>query len=212
MRPERPPEPAGIPSWAIPAIVIALVLAAGIAVGGYEIGTHANGHPAATQTPTPTVTPRPTPTVAPRTAGPSPTASTTSTPAVTVTPTASSGNVLTQEQAVIRQHNYVPDRYAWVSAGQRGRLYGWSATCANSGDGYCQRVFFFLGNTLLGTDTKTASRQIIGVAPGGSGTIWVRYANYRASDPLCCPSLKPVRISYTWTGSALTASGTPPGH
>jgi hypothetical protein len=85
-------------------------------------------------------------------------------------------------------------------------------TCGGSADGKCQQVFFFIGTRYLGTDTLKPSTAIGSISPAGPGRIRVSYANYRPNDPLCCPGLPPVPITYTWDGGALHPDGTPPGH
>ncbi len=79
-------------------------------------------------------------------------------------------------------------------------------------DGYTQWVFFFDGTTYLGTDTAVPSPQLALAGSPGPGQISVQYTHYAADDPLCCPSLPPVTITYTWDGEKLTPNGTPPGH
>lgn len=79
-------------------------------------------------------------------------------------------------------------------------------------DGYTQWVFFFSGTTYLGTDTAVPSPQLSLAGSPGPGQIDVKYTNYAANDPLCCPTLPPVTITYTWNGTTVTPNGTPPGH
>jgi hypothetical protein len=50
------------------------------------------------------------------------------------------------------------------------------------------------------------------VGPGPWGSVTVTNTSYAPSDPLCCPSLLPETVTYTWTGTALVPDGTPPGH
>jgi hypothetical protein len=153
----------------------------------------------------PQASPTPTPT-------PVPTA--TSTP--TVIPTLNPVAVKSQDRSRISTLGYVPAKhipaFAFTPDGSGGTLYGWTATCRGSGDGYCQKVFFFDGTRLLGTDTKGNSAAIDSVESAGPRVIDVTYANYKPSDALCCPSGVPVTISYTWSGQSFKASGTPPGH
>ena len=87
-----------------------------------------------------------------------------------------------------------------------------AGTAIGSADGYSQWVFFFSGSTYLGTDTSQPSPQLSLAGSAGGGQIGVTYVNYAASDPLCCPSLAPITITYTWDGSRVTPNGTPPGH
>jgi hypothetical protein len=99
-----------------------------------------------------------------------------------------------------------------VPDGFGSTLYAWPAVCTGSADGYCQKVFFFIDSRYLGTDTARASNAITNVQASGTGSIAVTYPSYAPQDPLCCPSGKPVTITYHWTGSKLVPSGTPPGH
>jgi hypothetical protein len=114
---------------------------------------------------------------------------------------------------VIRAYNYLPDQQpAATDDGFGHTLYAWRGVCVGSADGYCQKVFFFIGTTYLGTDTFADSTRILAVTSGGVGTINVTYANYQPRDARCCPSGSPVTITYHWDGTHLTPSGTPPGH
>src|SRR5579875_610895 len=70
-----------------------------------------------------------------------------------------------------------------------------SGTAIQSADGYNQWVFFFLGDTYLGTDTATPSFGLQIVGNAGPGAINVQYTAYGPNDPLCCPSLPPVVIT-----------------
>jgi hypothetical protein len=81
-----------------------------------------------------------------------------------------------------------------------------------SADGAPMWVFFFNGDTYLGTDTLMPSLGLSLVGSPAPGQINVSYTNYAPNDPLCCPSLPPVTITYTWNGQSVTPSGTPPGH
>ncbi len=116
--------------------------------------------------------------------------------------------------ATIASHGYTPDpgSEAETDDGNGGTLLAWRGTCSSSGDGHCQRVFFFIDRHYLGTDTFTASPGIRSVESVGSRRIAVTYNNYLANDPLCCPSGQPVTITYTWDSGKLTPDGVPPGH
>ncbi len=89
---------------------------------------------------------------------------------------------------------------------------GISGTVIGSADGGGQWVFFFTGTTYLGTDTASASSFLSLAGSPGPGQIAVSYIAYAPADPLCCPTLPPVTITYTWNGSLVTPNGTPPGH
>ena len=87
-----------------------------------------------------------------------------------------------------------------------------AATKIGTADGYTQWVFFFNGTTYLGTDTAVPSPQLSLAGSPAPGQVEVKYVAYGPDDPLCCPTLPPVTITYTWDGTTLTSSGTPPGH
>ena len=87
-----------------------------------------------------------------------------------------------------------------------------AATKIGTADGYTQWVFFFNGTTYLGTDTAVPSPQLSLAGSPAPGQVEVKYVAYGPDDPLCCPTLPPVTITYTWDGTKLTSSGTPPGH
>lgn len=211
MRENRPNPPSGVPGWTLPAIVVAVILAIGIGYAGYEIG---NGKSSAGSDATPTATPSATPMTA---------STATSTP-VGVTPTPTSTPVRKTvavpagtgtkavDKAIVRAEGYLPQAWANMDI-IGGKIWAFTATCANTGDGYCQTIFFFRNRSLLGTDTKKPSREILGLSYSHSPqAILVKYANYKPSDPMCCPSRRPVTIAYSWNGSNIVASGTPPGH
>jgi hypothetical protein len=195
--------------WLIPLIaVLALLVGAAGAFAATKLMNGRSQAVSATVTPQPSATPRPAPTMTPQ-----PQPSATSAPQATATTAPPTGDALTLDPAVIEKHGYTPAQgHAETSDGSGGTLYAWAAVCSSSADGYCQRVFFFDGTRYLGTDTATDSTSISDVSTVGPQTIGVTYANYLPSDPLCCPSGKPVTIKYYWTGSKLIPSGTPPGH
>ncbi len=89
---------------------------------------------------------------------------------------------------------------------------GISGAKLNNADGGPQWVFFFTGASYLGTDTAVPSSFLALAGTPAAGQISVSYQNYAPGDPLCCPTLPPVTITYTWNGSTVTPSGTPPGH
>jgi hypothetical protein len=93
-----------------------------------------------------------------------------------------------------------------------GTLIAISGTLSQSADGYNQWVFFFLGAEYLGTDTASPSFGLQITGNAGPGAISVQYVAYGPNDPLCCPTLPPVVITYTWDGRSLLPNGTPPGH
>jgi serine/threonine-protein kinase len=205
--------------WIAALLLLALLIGAGIAwalarssLGGSHSAAGSTSRATATALPTTapaTATPQPTavrasPTPLPGSATPVP-------PSPTAVPPA---NPTTNNPAVIKQLGYTPDarQQAETSDGFGHVLYAYLGICTGSADGKCQKVFFFIGTRYLGTDTSADSPEILGVTADGAQTIGVTYANYRAQDPLCCPSGAPVKIDYRWTGTRLIPSGTPPGH
>lgn len=177
---------------ALAAVVVAVVLFLALRSGG--------GSPALVAADSPTPPPARSPSA--RAATPS---------AVPRTPTAVPTPL--PPQAVLASKGFAPVGDVVVTDdGSGGRLSAVKGVCQGSADGYCQQVFFFDNGQYLGTDTLATSRGIINVAAGGAAKIAITYAQYAPEDPLCCPSLAPVTIVYTWTGSTLEPSGTPPGH
>jgi hypothetical protein len=123
-------------------------------------------------------------------------------------------NPSVNDPAVIRAHGYDP--VTWTQHTHDGpvhtpdgfghTLYAWVAICHSSGDGYCQKVFFFIDTRFVGTDTSKPSPQILRLAARGTGVIAVTYAYYRKNDPLCCPTGHPFTITFHWTGQRLRRS------
>jgi LppP/LprE lipoprotein len=117
------------------------------------------------------------------------------------------------DPTVVRAKGYDPSqRFVQTSDSSGQNLYAWHGVCHGSADGYCQKMFFFIGSTYLGTDTGAASIDIMDFQPAGPGSIAVTYANYKSNDPFCCPTGRPATITYHWNGTRLVASGIPPGH
>lgn len=181
---------------ALGAVVVTVVLLLALGSGGSS--------PALVGGESPTVSPAASPAASPTApaAAPSPARSS---PTAVPTPVSM--------QALLASKGFTPagDPVA-TDDGQGGRLAAVKGICQGSADGYCQQVFFFDNGQYLGTDTLGTSFGIISVAAAGAARISVTYAHYAPEDPLCCPSLLPVTITYTWTGSGLQPSGTPPGH
>jgi hypothetical protein len=77
-------------------------------------------------------------------------------------------------------------------------------------DGYGQLIFFWHNAAFLGWDARYESIAIGPMKAGGTGVIQAQFAHYRPSDPLCCPKLPPLKISFRWNGNFLVASRNPP--
>ena len=78
-----------------------------------------------------------------------------------------------------------------------------------SGDGSGQVVFLWHNDTFIGYDSQAEKVGVTAVAATAGG-FTVSYPGYRVGDPLAKPSGRPVKATYTWTGSGFRASATPP--
>jgi LppP/LprE lipoprotein len=95
-----------------------------------------------------------------------------------------------------------------ISDGRGGRLTAIAGVRNPTADAYGQLIFFFHGRRFLGWDSNHEKTALTVKARGGEFA--ASYAHYRRSDPLCCPSLPPVRVRYRWTGHRLKPSGRAP--
>jgi LppP/LprE lipoprotein len=75
-----------------------------------------------------------------------------------------------------------------------------------SADGKGQLLFFFRGRRFLGWDRIYESIAIDRISAPRRNRIRVHYANYKPTDPLCCPTLRPVTVDYRWTGRRIRPS------
>jgi hypothetical protein len=127
-------------------------------------------------------------------------------PAATPTPQQHGGDLaaIRVDEVIVRRKGYEPaTRVAQTADGFGGTLYAFHGTCQGSADGYCQIMLFFDGTRFVGTDTTNPSTAITGYEAAGAGRIAVTYAHYAKTDPLCCPSLAPVTVTYQWNGSRI---------
>jgi hypothetical protein len=76
-----------------------------------------------------------------------------------------------------------------------------------TGDGTGQAVLVFRNGRFLGWASAFDSQRLAVSSTGDA--IRIRYAVYRSSDPLCCPSSSKT-VTYTWTSGRFTANGAPP--
>lgn len=163
----------------------------GVTVAQTAVSTAPPPPPPPTPSPTPPPTPTPAPT-APGTPAPNPAAAL---------------------AATMRRAGYEPSGpIVVVPVSTGGAMYVQRGICAGSATGRCQLVFIYLNERFLGTDTLNPSAGILEIRPLGVDQFGVLYVNYAPDDPGCCPSLPPVGIVYTWTGTRLVPSGVPPGH
>jgi hypothetical protein len=109
-------------------------------------------------------------------------------------------------------HLAVAGRIVTISDGQGSTLTAVPAVRTPTADGYGQYVLFWHGTTFLGSDRLARLPNLgeesvqIGVVSSGSNSITLRFACYRATDPMYAPSLPSVDVTYHWTGARLIAS------
>jgi hypothetical protein len=92
-----------------------------------------------------------------------------------------------------------------VSDGHGGNLTAVPAGRTPSADGHGWLVFFWDDQTFLRWDTDQETWNV-SVTAGGPNAIEASYPDYAPTDPACCPSLPPVTITYSWSGTALAQS------
>ena len=108
---------------------------------------------------------------------------TTTAPAFTKEPTRAEG--LSGALAVVKAHGFTAHSTSDYHSGQTLRVL--VATRTESGEGYAQRAFFFVGDRFIGTDTSQPSAGVKVVGQGDT-EVTLAYPLYRPHDPLCCPS------------------------
>ncbi len=190
--------------------------AAGVAATVVPVSSTAPATPAATAASVPPATVTPTrspstPTPPPPTPTPPPSTPTPAPPGLARgTPSPNPAGALA---ATMGRAGYLPDGpIVVVPVSTGGAMYVQKGICAGSATGRCQIVFIYLNERFLGTDTLNPSAGILEIRALGVDRFGVLYVNYALDDPGCCPSLPPVGIVYTWTGTRLVPSGVPPGH
>jgi hypothetical protein len=77
-------------------------------------------------------------------------------------------------------------------------------------DGLGQIVFFWHNRTFIGPSSKYETVAVVKLRSPAPGTLVIWYAQYRPSDPTCCPSLPPLKVTYGWSGHILISNGVPP--
>lgn len=103
-----------------------------------------------------------------------------------------------------------------VADGHGGWLTAVPAVRWPTADGYGQVVLFWHDRVFLGSETLARLPSLgteaasLAIVRSGRDRIVVRFARYRPSDAMCCPSLRPVEIVYRWNGRALKASAPVP--
>jgi hypothetical protein len=132
------------------------------------------------------------------------------TPTVPTVRTGPDSNATAADAYLVRQKGYdVTGPVVETPDGRGQTLYAIHGTCHGSADGYCQIMLFFRDTHFLGTDTSNPSTAIMSYHADGTGRIAVTYPTYAKSDPLCCPSGHPVKITFWWNGSRFVPSGNP---
>jgi hypothetical protein len=92
-----------------------------------------------------------------------------------------------------------------VSDGSGGYLTAVSALRNPSADGHGSLIYFWHNQTFLGWDTNEESWNVM-VRANGADAIEATYADYAPGNPACCPSLSPVTITYSWSGTGFAQS------
>ena len=73
------------------------------------------------------------------------------------------------------------------------------------------QLVFFWHNTAFSSLAADYETTAVIKLTGGGGAFTITFAHYKASDPLCCPSLKPVKVTYAWSSDQmLISNGVPP--
>jgi hypothetical protein len=95
----------------------------------------------------------------------------------------------------------------WVESESFNALFG---NC-RAVDGRHQRVWFFVGRRVVGVDSPTSSREIVGLWRD-SDTIAFLYVLYRRDDSNCCPSGGGAIVRFQWNGRRVVALDPMPPH
>ena len=113
-----------------------------------------------------------------------------------------------QLRSMVVSRGYQPTGKTWlITADPEGnKLLVQQALCSNMPDRHCQKLFIAFNDRFLGTDTFLPSWEVHDVAQEGVGRFSAIYNDL--SDPY--RAVLPVKVTYTWDGRKLTASGTPP--
>jgi hypothetical protein len=77
-------------------------------------------------------------------------------------------------------------------------------------DGLGQVVFFWHNAVFIGQSANYETPAVRSLRSPAPGTFVISYVRYRPSDPACCPTLKPLTVTYGWSGHILISNGVPP--
>jgi hypothetical protein len=105
-----------------------------------------------------------------------------------------------------RGYDFVGDTRFVTADFEGNKLLVQRAVCSNVPGGRCEKLFIAFNNRFLGTDTFLPSWSVHDVEQEGVGSFSAVYEDL--SDPR--RNVPPVKVTYTWDGRKLTASGTPP--
>jgi hypothetical protein len=158
-------------------------------------GTTAQSTTTAT-TPTAT-TPAPTSTAG----GTSAPATTRSAPEPAFTEGSTHAESASEAAAALRSRGYTPNDTSEYHPSQALRVL--VGTRTGSGDGYGQRVFFFVNGRYIGTDAKEPSATVKVVSQSDTEATVV-YPLYRKNDALCCPSGGAATVHFALNNGHLT--------
>jgi hypothetical protein len=114
------------------------------------------------------------------------------------------------------EHLHPFGRAVVVPDGHGGWITAIPAVRWPTADAYGQLVLFWHNRTFVGTSSLAAWPDLgqeavqVAIVRAGVNTIVVKYAVYKPTDAMCCPSLPAVRIRYSWSGSKIVASAKVP--
>ncbi len=114
--------------------------------------------------------------------------------------------------ATTGEHLHLAGKVITVPDGFGGTLTAVPTVRFPTADGYGQLVLFWHGRTLIGSDRLSGLSNLgeessqLKVVAFGKGFITVRFWRYKPTDPMYAPSLKPMDVTYRWTGKGLQAS------
>jgi DnaJ domain/LppP/LprE lipoprotein len=137
----------------------------------------------------------------------------TAAPAEPVPPaTISSAVALPEEFATLAEERVSGEGYTLVGVVATNDATGayFYAALGEDDDGSGQRVFFFSGSEYLGTDWGIDVRGIETLTSSGDGQISAIYRAYAADDEVCCPSLDPIVVFFTYEGGFRSSNADPP--
>ncbi len=124
-------------------------------------------------------------------------------PGATAAPTQSSFAALDSRDAKLLAHNgYVVDSHLDVAVAAGTVLHVFHSVCAGSVDGSCQEVTVFRDHAekVIWRKHYNGPSKLIASTAGFT----VKYEEYRATDPICCPSGPSIFDTYHWTGSGFS--------